>query len=102
MWVRHCVPGGQSQREAEGFAWVSIPSPLSGTGMRAFVPLWLGNQPQCYVHAYNCCASLSNLSLAVSHFYFKGDSAAPWHHSGEGGLPDPLLNDSLSLFSYVR
>lgn len=81
MWVKHCVPGGQFQREAEGFAWVSIPSPFSGTGMWAFVPLWLGNQPQCYVHACDCCTSLSNLSLAVSHFNFKGDSAAPWHHS---------------------
>lgn len=75
MWVRHCVPGGQFQREVEGFAWVSIPSPLSGTGMRAFVPLWLGNRSQCYVHTCDCCASLSNLSLAV------GDRAAPWHHS---------------------
>lgn len=81
MWVRHCVPRGQFQQEAEGFAWVSIPSPVSGTRMRAFVPLWLGNQPQCYVHACDCCASLSKLSLAVSHFYLKGDSAAPWHHS---------------------
>lgn len=75
MWVRHCVPRGQFQREAEGFAWVSIPGPLSGTGMWAFVPLWLGTQPQRYVRTYDCCASLSNLSLAV------GDSAAPWHHS---------------------
>lgn len=81
MWVRHQVPEGQFQPEAERFAWVSIPSPLPGTGMRAFVPLWLGN---------NLSVTCTHATAAPLLLKFKSGCVPFLLQGGQCWLPNPL------------